>query len=412
MSKLDERLVSFDFDILWDSYSDTKCEIVALTEREIAIILSCIRVGKWVARWFTENTPLRQAGRMADAQRGVEYVEQLERKLLMSGCLDGLLAVLGDIRDAIRSQAACCQSSINSVRLIDIGDGELVYGTEQPLEPPTSFGGDGEFEDEADYNEHKCKAANNIVAGLVLSLNSWSTISLVSLLAGGLVIAFFVANPPIGVIYALAVAGFLFGGFLELSNYIDDNRFAWVCAIYNSDSYSDFLTAIDEKVDDMVVELDIGIFSIPITELIHSVLDTDTFNKMFTPIGLPEVQSPVDCTQCGSTDITWQYEVNCGVNTIGATVSFDGTDLEVQSGEGDWGCNPAIPFNGIVMQSITPSVDISSLTLSQSIDFYNVGTTWSPVYAQPPSSFTNVSQIAFYKWGTTQFTATMSLVAA
>lgn len=298
MSKTnDERIVTFDYDEL-ATFSDDVCELVPLSQKDVSILVSCLRFAHWAARWFAGDDRLRELGRLADLEEALTYVELLEAKLLMSGCLEGLISVMGEIRDALKAQAICCQTSANGVRMVDLGEGDLVYGTQQPLTPPTEFGGEGQFENEEAYNTHRCAAANNIVAGLILSLNSWSTLSLASLLVGSIVVAFFVANPPLGVVLALAMVGMAFGVLLTMSNYIADNREAWVCTIYNAEDYADFLARVDDKVSDMVIELDIAGFEVQITELIHSVLDTDTFNKMFTVIGLPEVQNPVDCSLC------------------------------------------------------------------------------------------------------------------
>lgn len=292
-----ERVVTLDWDEL-QNFSETVCELVPLSQRDVSVLVSCLRVAHWVARWFAGDKLLRDLGRFTDIEDALTYIEQLEGKLLMTGCLEGLISVMGEIRDALKASAACCQSTTNGVRMVDLGEGELVYGTQQPLEPPTSFGGEGEFENEEAYEAHRCNAANNIVSGLILSLNSWSALSLASLLVGSIVVGIFVANPPLGVLLALAAAGFAYGVLLTISNYIADNRQGWVCAIYNAEDYQGFLASVDSKISDLVIALDIGAFEVEVTELIHSTLDTDTFNKMFTPIGLPEVQDAIDCSEC------------------------------------------------------------------------------------------------------------------
>jgi len=209
-----------------------------------------------------------------------------------------LTASLEAIAQAITNKSVCCGGG--SPGYVSDGAGGVWYGSEPPLDVPTTFGGEGDaFETETEFNAHRCLAANNIASGLILSLNFWSVLDLVGLTAGGLIVAFFVSNPPVALFIALAIAA---GGFVILatiSDYIDANRQELVCLIYNSDTYGEFLTAIDEFIDSLVISLDIGPLSVPLTELIHAALSTDVFNQAFSAVGLPPVADAVDCSVCG-----------------------------------------------------------------------------------------------------------------
>lgn len=213
-------------------------------------------------------------------------------------CLSTLIEKLDDIATAIQVQGACCQASTNGTRIVEDGSGGFYYGTEDPIAKPDTFGPGEEFETQSEFDAHLCSAANNIVSGLILSLNNWSILSLASLAVGSLVVGVFVANPPLGVLVALGVAAVGFAILATISTHISDNRQAWVCALYDAQGYADMLVQLDVLISDMIIVLDIGPLEIPITDLIHSVIDTDTFNKAYKNVGLPGPIDPIDCDVC------------------------------------------------------------------------------------------------------------------
>lgn len=223
-----------------------------------------------------------------------------------------LIAALTDIATAIRT-SACCAPGQN-ITYVEV-NGVIYYGSQQPIDKPTEFGAGEEFASQEEFNEHLCNAANNIISGLIVSLNNWAVLSVASLLAGGLIIAFFVATPPVALFLTLAALGFAFAAFHTIANYIDTNREDWVCAIYGATDYADMLVHMDQKISEMVVSLDIGPFEIALTDIIHSMITTDVFNQAYTAIGLPTPINPVDCSVCAA-DVTFE--------TFGSPANIDG----------------------------------------------------------------------------------------
>lgn len=226
-------------------------------------------------------------------------IDDFLRETNVMNC-QGFIQALNDIASAIRS-SSCCAPGQNTSYVDD--DGVIYYGSQQPVSKPTEFGEGQEFATEEEFSSHLCSAANNIVSGLILSLNNWSILSLASLTAGGLIVAIFVANPPLGLFIALAAAGFAFAVFSQIAGYISSHRGEWVCAIYNATGYSNMLVHVDTLIDELVLELEIGPFSVPITELIHAMINTDTFNKAYTNVGLPEPIGAVSCENCEPDDL-------------------------------------------------------------------------------------------------------------
>jgi len=280
---------------------------------------------------------------------------------------NSLLTALRDIASAIRT-SACCAPGQN-IHYVDVG-GVIYYGSEQPLDKPTVFGEGQEFATEAEFSQHLCDAANNIVAGLILSLNNWSVLSVASLLAGGLIIAFFVANPPLALLLTLAGLGFAFATFVTIANYIDDNREDWVCAIYGADSYADMLVGIDQKISEMVVTLDIGPFEIALTDIIHAMITTDVFNQAYTAVGLPAPINPVDCDNCPQ-DVVFEW--------YGNPANIDGTMTDLGNGRWRWVCgqpnwdtdkhyiNFRATVGGVPVGFVLTNVSLTNYTLSPSI---------------------------------------------
>jgi hypothetical protein len=302
MSQLVERITTYDYDELWDNFSDTVCELVPLSQRDISILLSSMRGAHWSARWYAGEYKLRDIGRLSDYQDAVDYVENLERKLLMTGCLEGLITALENISDVIKKSSCCFESGAGGQFI----DDDFYYGEETPLDEPTSFGVGEEFATEAEYEAHKCEAANFIVNGLIGSLNGMSILTLSSLIAGSVAAAVvgvaILTVPPVAVLVALAATGMLFGALSTIAGAIEDNRTDLVCLLYASttavEAYDNLRAALEDlSVDLGFVEVEVG----AISNLIMNLCPIDTLNNLFRSVGLPEIPGDtVDCdAACG-----------------------------------------------------------------------------------------------------------------
>jgi hypothetical protein len=298
---IDETFLRMEFDTLWDGFADDQCYIVSLSQRDISVILSCLRFTAWPSRWFDDGTRLlRDVGRLSDLETALTYSENLKARIIMACNFDESLARIAAALESLPgaiAAASCCQGV--GPGYVEDGEGGVWYGTQQPKPKPTTFGGEfDEFDTETEFDAHLCQAANNIVSGLIQSLNFWSALTLAGLVAGSLIVAFFIAAPPVAVFVTLGLAGFSFGVMATLSNYIDTNRQDWVCAIYNSTGYASMLVEVDTLISEMVIALDIGAFEVPLTDLVHAALSTDVFNTAYSAIGLPPVTDAVDCSVC------------------------------------------------------------------------------------------------------------------
>jgi len=296
---LDDKKAYFDFDAIFSEFSGNECQPVLLSQRDISILVSLLKAALWDSRWTdSSGRRLREIGRLPDLEIAKTFVEGLEARLIM-GCTQWVDALNG-IASAITNKPTCC--GVSGPGYVSDGSGGVWYGSEEPLTAPVTFGGENDqFATVEEFEAHRCLAANNIASGLILTLNFWSVLDLIGLTAGGLITAFFVSNPPVALFVALFVAAGSFVILATISDYIDTHRQELVCAIYGSETYGDFLAAIDQFISDLVVNLDIGPLGIPLIELIHAALSTDVFNTLFAAVGLPPVTDAVDCATCTET---------------------------------------------------------------------------------------------------------------
>lgn len=307
----------------------------------------------WPTTYYTQ---LYEDGYEKPTKEQMEWLENLILEFggnmaLCEQLTDGVERIALALESGNQISGNCCGATSATYILVE---GNVYYGTQQPLTPPTTFGGVGEFSDEAEYQAHKCSAANSIVDGLIITLNGMSVYSLASILAGGIVIAFFVATPPVAILIGLATLGFLFGSFFTMANYLDTHRQEWVCALYTSDTYGDWLTSLVELVNELEIELSLGFADIPLQELFKSMVDTDTFNKMFTPLGLPVVSNPVDCSLCPSQGDLWEFAEFCNEGYVAGTLvsgEYFGA-YGAQSVPVNWSCDPGTQLSGIVMATV------------------------------------------------------------
>jgi hypothetical protein len=82
MARLNERVVTFDYDALQEY--DNDCNgLYCLTDRDVAIIVSCLRFTFWEARWVnSEGKKLRDVGREGDLAEAIAYAHDLTNDLL------------------------------------------------------------------------------------------------------------------------------------------------------------------------------------------------------------------------------------------------------------------------------------------------------------------------------------------
>lgn len=362
------------------SYSQLCFGLYPLSEWDVSVIMSCLRAASWHNRWLEDdNTRIS----VLDYQDNLTSIENLERRL-MSNCLDDLVDVLAEIKTIMATGNTIAQSCCagGGTGFVSDGAGGFYYGTEEPISPPTTFGGTGEFATEADYLDHLCLFANNLVSGLIVTSNNLSIITSIYLFAGTIIVTFFVASPPAALLLAILLAGFANEAFADISVELEANREAIVCAIYNATGLAGILTAIENWIADILTTLGLSAFEQQIQELYRSMLTTDTLNQAYTLVGLPPVGGYTACTGCGTIDDIWGFDDvgACSPSGTAGTLTsgdFSGTEATCASSTYYWSCNPGTPIQMIGIKNILATdLKFPTFTSNESDIQY-----WSNVYA-------------------------------
>lgn len=251
----------------------------------------------------------RKTGIITDAQEfGREIFES------MSICkLDEILEALQSIAASLQVQANSCGCSNGPGIVTDNGD--VFFGNEPPLEEPTSFGQPGdEFATKAAYLAFKCKVANLIIGGIIDTLSSMSSLSLVALTAGATVFGVTIALglfllPPMAILIALIVSGIAFAVFHDISVALDARREELVCALYSAINAQGAYNALKDALEEETSTLGWTISQIGLlSDFIMQLAPINTMNKLFKLLELPAAFSgQVDCDVCGCT-ILWAFD--------------------------------------------------------------------------------------------------------
>lgn len=227
-------------------------------------------------------------------------------------CNAALINALQDIALATR-ESSCCFGAAGSG--MEIG-GDFYYGTETPLEAPTSFGSGEEFATEELWEAHKCEAANAIVNGLAATIANMSIFTLVNLTGLSIVAALIgiglLTIPPVAIVLALIFTGFTMGALVTFSNDILDNQEELVCGLYNADGAIDAYDWLKEALEDIAIDLGVVEISIgPLIDLAMNLVTIDSLNHLYLSANIPGIPGEqIDCAYCGECD---EYFVAFGV---------------------------------------------------------------------------------------------------
>src|SRR3990172_7580833 len=141
---IDETFLRLEFDSLWDRFADDQCYLVTLSQRDISVLVSCLRYTVWPSRWFDSGGKLlRDVGRLPDLETALTYSENLKARIIMACNFDESLARIATALESLPgaiAAASCCQGV--GPGYIEDGEGGTWYGTQQPKDKPVTFGGE------------------------------------------------------------------------------------------------------------------------------------------------------------------------------------------------------------------------------------------------------------------------------
>lgn len=340
MKRLDDTFLCYDYRKIWEIPDDCYSWL-CLSHREISVILASLRFTLWSSRWYdTDGRKLRELYPEL-TEEALTWAERLHEHI-MSNCADGIQTGLEALADAVRALSITVNCGTTG------GGGCFSEGGEPTITPggntvtgDISGGVEGEGEGDPPegfaswevYYLHKCRAANAIVDGFILQLNTFSIMTIISFLTvSASLVVIFGALPPlaIGLVIVWLVAMVETRHYLAyLADYISENRESFVCALYNSPTVADaidaFLTNIDDGIEALALEAP---SPSQIRQIVNALCDGGVFSKLYNAVF--EVFYPdADCSGCAQGG-EWTF----AFNEIGSELGW--SVLTPPSTNGEW----------------------------------------------------------------------------
>lgn len=310
MVRLRDNIVTFDFDTLWTDFSDTACELVALSERDVSILLSSLRVAKWGTRWLAGDLLLRDISRGDDLETALTYVETLERKLLMTGCLEGLIDTLSAINTTLAglSSGVGCGCGSGGAGSSDVPASSVAPG------PPGERSGDPPegFDTWSEYETYKCKVATWIVEAIQSDLDWFEVGNIVALTAAGLAVGLVTPVPGdellllLGFLLALAAQEVLGEAIDEMQAAMVADYDDYVCALYNAGDVATAKANWEAVVDTSIDGQTEAFYAFICKAILNGFATNTLLNKLVeddTALDLHETEG--DCSSCGACEPTF-----------------------------------------------------------------------------------------------------------
>jgi len=368
----------FDFPSL-ETMDDCPELQVWLSERDIQIILQGLKdVHRFQSRVFVESEG--QSYTTVDATQFEAFqgwVSDMFNNLggyqmcneIMQGILEALQAI---------AERECCPTGSPGSGLLNSGS----RGSAISSQSPNSFEEEGEtpppgFDTWAEYRQHKCDAAHDIVKNFKVDLLSLSNLipeddafSTIMVWLVGVLLTPIPYDDLATLIGLLLAASVEYSWLAELSSEVQDNANDLVCTLYtasdSANAESDYLVAVEGLIDGLDIP---GFGQDWLKNVADSMLTPDVTNKLFVP-GPTESQG-ADCpcaSACGmvsADDIAGTGGVTFTLDSGSVTIAGSATLSSVSM---DWGGNPETPTQIIVLQATECCVHFLSATSASEED--------------------------------------------
>lgn len=335
MTRLNERTVWFNYDAL-QPYSEDDVGLFCLSDRDVSIVLSCLRYTLWEARWYdSDGKRLRDVGRESDLEDAIERSERLISRFMADKCSD-LTSLFEGLEVALTSIGSggcgCGSSGAGSTDAPQSGsDWGDINDPPDPDVPP-----DG-FDTWEEYETYKCDVATWILDSIISDLQWLQTVDILALTVTGLALGL-VSPLPGDALFAL-LAGLLASlavstsFVLVLINAMQTGYDDMLCALYQANNAGQAKT-------DVKAEMDIAIDNATADVALRAMLKMTVafwvnfvgINKLFDRDTVFESQLPSgDCSSCGAPQ--WWL---C---STGGVTDWTESYVEIQSvilGDGDY----------------------------------------------------------------------------
>lgn len=310
-----ETKLFLDFDDLWNNYSDDKCILLCVSQRDISVLLAGIRYAEYRSRWLSSTGDLlRDQGRLADLETALQYITDLEHTL-MADCgtqfAEGLISLGESIKAGLLAIAnkPCCPTSVN-VNIVQgvTPGGNVSYGTQTGAtegNPSTDPPPEG-FETWEQFYTYKCQAAHWVADSLIavyrnLGVMQLSAIAVGSVAVGAALGGLVTFVPPAAIV--LLIGGLIGLGISltvvnSIGDWLSDHRTDVICALYGSASTGDAIDGFWGLVSEALEELTIaeGLTGW-IKQVTLALLTTDLLNTLFNN-SLQTNYPDADCSNC------------------------------------------------------------------------------------------------------------------
>lgn len=302
---IDEKRVTFNYDQL-ALYSETDIGLFCLSDRDLSMILSCLRVAMWSARWYGDDGKrLRETGRQADLEIAITYTERLIDRLMTDSCndlaqtFDNLITAL----QQISSPSAGCGCGSAGAGSTDVGGSVSDWGDiNDPPDPDTPPDG---FDTWTEYRTYKCDVATQILNNLISDIQWFKSVDLVSMTLVGLALGLLTPVPGDEMFALLTVliaisglgAALLDDAEDSLTNHYDD----LLCALYQANNASQAETDFKDTLHDAIDTEADNIANAAYLKLMFDLMTNFiSINRLFDRDLLGEGSLPTgDCSDCG-----------------------------------------------------------------------------------------------------------------
>jgi len=328
-----ENKLVLDYDYLWQEFSSSGMGIYFLSGRDISILVSAIKFASWATRWVdSDGYLLRSQGRGTDLAAALEYIEQLENRL-MTDYTSEIGAGLQAIASAILNRKCCDGTSMAGSAFLQPGvtsGGFPFYGSQVGIEVVENEPPEG-FETWEEYELFKCRVANIIADGLILTLRQLRRLSVDGVIAGtvslGIAFAVGISVPVAGwavVLAAITVLALVMDKLDDLADELEAVRGEMVCSLYNSSNTTDAYNGVVDLIEEALVAVGASTaITYALRTVALSLVGTDTLNQLFRA-GLDILYADADCSGCGQVEFEIVVDVGSTVTSSqnGDTWSF------------------------------------------------------------------------------------------
>lgn len=296
--------------------------ICCLSERDVFIIRSYLfPFSGWPTRFARPKSG--QRWEMSTGEEFASYqndIQELDSKITGGDFMTCLEQGLSEIAQALKYMAdrQCCEGGnvgpgggVVSTYTDGNGNERPIYGSAPPATLPEA-GYPSNYDSLEDYLLDKCKLANLVFDGWLLTIRGLATITVFNAIALAGLIGFALAGSivlaPAAIpvmIGALIVLGTFVAMFSDIADGLQENKASIVCDLYNSSTVEEMTTLLSDAIDLTIEGLSVaGPIGEALKLVVMLLVNSDTLSQLLNgtaTLGYPDA----DCSSCNPTVRVW-----------------------------------------------------------------------------------------------------------